>query len=175
MHHHVRAVLGEQEGGRRTRHLGIDQHLERVVIDEHRFGGIDRLSTGLGHHGGDQFTDETHDTGRERGATDAGRKQRHVDGDGTDAIGHQIVVCEHAEHTGHPTRRVSIDRHDARVRHGGPHVHHVYRTGHDQIVDVRRVARHQGRILGPYDPLAHHSHRQTPESGPALRASPPTA
>ena len=89
---------------------------------------------------------------------DISGKEWHVDRDRTDAIGHQIGVRENSDHSGKRACGIGVDRQDARVRHGGSHVHHVERVVQDEVVDEGPMPRDQGRVLGANHPLADHAH-----------------
>ncbi len=48
----------QRGGGHRG--LGIDEHLERVVVDDHLLGGVLALAAGLADDDGDRLADEAH-------------------------------------------------------------------------------------------------------------------
>ena len=47
--------------------LHVDERLERLVVDDHRLGGVLGLGGRLRHHDGDRVADEVHGVGGERG------------------------------------------------------------------------------------------------------------
>jgi len=159
---HVAAPIGEEQRARGHRLLGIHHHRQRFVLHLHTFGGVHGLGARLGHHRGHQFPDEPHGVGGQRTTSDVGGQQRHVDGDGTDSVGAQVVRGEHAHHTGHRAGLVGVDREHAPVGDGGSHVHHVRGTRKRQIVDEGSPARDEVRVLGAHHPSTDHAHVVSP-------------
>ena len=166
----VRTVLGEHHG--RTlgeRRLGVDHDGERVVVDDHCFGRINRLRASVRGDDRDDVADEAHDALGERRAIECGREHDEAL-DGGEA---QRVVRRDEQHAGHALRLTGVDRHEPCVRHRRPHERDVDGVRWREIVDIAGRAAEQPSDLPRAGRRCRGSNSRETWAGMVGGASPP--
>ncbi len=116
----VANLVPDRRGARLHGVFGVDDAGQRLILDCHRFGGVERLRAGFGNDHRDRFADVAHLVGRQqdmRADEDlaaAGPMQFHVVfrlrqrivRDGAELVGKTIGAGKDAENAGHvPARR----------------------------------------------------------------------
>ena len=157
-HDDVVVELGvEQRSVGRQRADGIDQHRERIDVDDHEFGGVDGCRARLGHDDGDGLTHEAHAiTGQRR--TGHPLVEHHRCG----KVG-QVDVGggEHGHHARLGGRLARVDPGDLAMGDRGTHVDDVERAVDGQIVDVGAAGGEQGGVLPAHDFVSEDAHART--------------
>ena len=128
----------------------VEHRRQRVVVDDDRLGGVDRLRTGLGDDGGDDVADEAHLAGGEHRPV-----QR---------LGHHRELLQRRPGRGRRRRRgrrrprpastrASLTSTEPQVGVGDRRAHErdVQHARLDEVVDVLALAREQRRVFEPTD------------------------
>ena len=123
----------------------VDEHLQHVVVDDHRLSGILTLVRPLGHDGGDRLTDVADDVhGEERSGHVRIERRR-------ERLETEIGTGEDADDARLLERRTRVDRQDAGMSGGRADVGHVRRAGEQrlvaQVVQVHTAGREELRIF----------------------------
>ncbi len=151
-HHHVRAVLGKEQHLVVDRGFGIDNAVERLVVDHHEIGGIGPSRPVLGDDRDDGLTDVAHRAhGDERTAHRVG--ECGIDVGGESELG-EVVGGEHGQHSGRSLRRSRVDAENPGVGVGGSDVREPGRIWEFDVLDVRPPDCQQPGIFETHDPGA---------------------
>ena len=159
---HVRGVAthvgpdgGEQQDLVLQRGHRVDDHRQRVVVDDDEVGGVLTLVGPFRDHRGDRFADVADDLARERAGREHRRVRRRLRREP------ELVGGEDADDAGLPERLRGVDAGDPRVRHRRSHVGHVQGSVEERVGDVADEGRRAGqeaRVLHPDDPVAEDAH-----------------
>jgi hypothetical protein len=141
--------------------LEVHDRRQRLVLGDHRLGGIVGGVLAAGQHHRHRVADVTDLADRERqmrrrfhiGSDRPGARQR------TGPLPLQIWAGEGGHHPGQGQGRRHVDGADAGVRHRAAHHGGVQRTRHHQVGDKTSFTAEQGRILPAPDPGADDSWR----------------
>ena len=136
--------------------LHVDDDRQRLVLDAHGLRRVDDVVLVLADDHRDGVADVVDLAARERPAhgrldLDAGRRPRHRQRRGQVA---HVLAGEDGLDAGARERLGRVDRDDLRVRLGRAHDRHVQHAVQDEVVDVRRAAGDQPRVLLAADRLA---------------------
>ena len=127
----------------RKRRVEIIHGRERVVVDDHHLGRVNRLCACLGDDGDDDVADEAHLVLRERRTGTGGLHVHEEVVVGCVEVGAGV----HANDARHVTRGAEIDRLDPRVSDRRPHEHHLEHPCDLQVVDEGPLATQQRRVF----------------------------
>ena len=152
----VRAVLREQHRGIGGRRLGVDDHLERLVVGPYELRRVLALIGALGDDDRDRLAHEAHGAGGEDRT--AHRPRRHPGRHRADV---EVRRGEDGEHAGRAQRVLDVDG-ERRMRGGRAHEGREggaveQRVG--EVGDVRAADGEEPRVLGPDDAVAEDAHR----------------
>ena len=138
-----------------SRSDGINDDIERVVLDHHLFQSVFRDLTRLGDDGGDGFAHVAHRTGGEhrRGH----RFIRHAH-DGREFGQPKVVVGVDGDNARHRLYVCRVNRHDSGVRHARTHERHVDRAGQRKIVHVGPSHGKELGVLSPQHAITKNTH-----------------
>jgi hypothetical protein len=157
----VRAVVGEEHrGGVLERGLGVDDGGQGVVVDDHELGGVDRLAPRLGDDGRHDVADESHRLRREGRAGE----DRRDHGEALERREPEVGGRVHGGDARHRGGIGDVDRLDPGVGDGRADEGEVEEPLDGLVVEVRRLADEDARVLGAAD--------RVPEDGPRSRHGP---
>ena len=136
--------------------LGVDDDGQRVVVDDDRFGRVDRLTFRLGDDNRDDVAHEPDAIARQRRTVHRGRQH------------HEAVVFGQVEivggvdrdHAGHRDRVARVDALDHRVRDGRPHERDVGQAGDLQVVEVFGDTGEDARVFSTADRITQNRTRR---------------
>ena len=149
----VPAALLVQHGGAVLERLaGVDDDVERLVLDDDELCGVARELARLGDDRRDRLADVAHLADRERVVLHLPAR---VGGDLEERVGEDrdLVAGQRPVHTGERERRADVDRLDPGVRVGRAHEVEVAHPVALDVVEEEALALRQASILAAGDAL----------------------
>jgi hypothetical protein len=134
--------------------FGIDDHGQRVVVDDDQLGGVDSRRPVLADHDRDDLAHEADDVLRHHGAAHAlwEAERRRPEGRQAD------VVRSEDLHAGERLGRTRVDAVDLRVREQRANEGDGGGTLRHEILDVPPLAAEEAVVLRPQDPVPEDAH-----------------
>ena len=131
--------------------LGIDHRRQRVDLDDHPLGGVDRLGTGLGHHRCNRLADEAHPVGGEQRPGHPRRRhaQRRCERRKVEVVG-----GDHGDHPWSIERLGRIDVDQLAVGDARAHKYDVGGASQLEVLHKSALAPQQRVVLNAVHPRA---------------------
>jgi hypothetical protein len=126
-----------------NRGFEVDDGRQRVVVDDHRFGGVGRLLTTLGDDRRDDVADETDLAFRERRTV---RRRRQHD-EALMFVEFEVRRGVDGQHTWHRFCFARVDGPERCVCDGAAHEHDVRHASDVEVVEVLGLPRENPRVL----------------------------
>ncbi len=158
-HHHVRADVGEQQHLVAPRLLRVDDHRQRVVVDQDQVGGVLAAGAVLGDHRHDRLAHVAHGPPGDEGPAHA-LGVRGVGGRRQPELG-EIVTGHDGQHAGRSLGLGHVDGGDPGVGERRPDVGEPRRARQGDVLDVGAALGQHSWVLDPHDPVPEDAAQQS--------------